>query len=487
MAMHNERRILVNTATLGSGEIAGQLANFILVVSFARSFGSGALGHYSVSMAVGAIAGLFVSMGTNGFLIREISRDPAASRVFLGTLLPAQLALAAVAWLSASVVSMLLIGDPHAAAVVMATCGYQILCCLAALLLTPFQATERMLVSVTGWGGHRLLAMTLGLAAIGLGAGAGTVTLALVIGALALIVYAWIEGSRRFGRPALRFAPEEALKLFRVASPFFGLAALGVLYARGGMIILGALATPHAVGLYAVADRFMVAGGLAPTMFNAAVYPALSRVAHTSLADAKALAVRCLRLMLVGTLPLAAMLSIFSIDIVRLVFGPQYQDSSRVLQVLAWTLPIRGAQWLLASQLAAMDLQAALARSRLVGLCTFLALTPLMVLGLGYVGVAWAVLSCDGLQLALYWTLLRRTGAAPPCTFALLAPALASAVTLLAGAALSDLTLPLRLLGVSLVMAVGLWVSGAIRLHDLDFLRNVLSGKGSPQPGTISG
>lgn len=487
MAMRNERRILVNTATLGAGEIAGQLANFILVVSFARSFGSGSLGHYSVSMAVGAIAALFVSMGTHGFLVREISRDPAASRDFLGTLLPAQLVLAAVAWLSACGVSVLLIGDTHATAVVMATCGYQILCGLAALLLTPFQATERMLVSVIGLGGHRLLTMALGLAAIGLGADAGTVTLALVIGALALIAFAWLQGSRRFGRPALRFAPGEALKLFRVASPFFGLAAIGVLYARGGMIILGALATPHAVGLYAVADRFMVAGGLAPNMFNTAVYPALSRVAHTSLADAKALAVRCLRLMLVGTLPLATMLSIFSIDIVRLVFGPQYQDSSHVLQVLAWTLPIRGAQWLLASQLAALDQQAALARARLVGLCTFLALTPLLILGLGFVGVAWAVLSCDGLQLALYWTLLRKTESAPPCTFALLAPALASAVTLVAGAALSDLTLSLRLLGVSMVMAVGLWVSGAIRLHDLGFLRNVMAGEGVSQPETKPG
>jgi O-antigen/teichoic acid export membrane protein len=151
--MHNERHILANTAILGAGETVGQLANFILVVSFARSFGSGTLGHYSVSMAVGAIAALFVSMGTHGLLIREISRNPASGRDFLGVLMPAQMVLASVAWLTACGVSVLLIGDTHAAAVVMATCGYQILCCLAALLLTPFQATERMLVSATGWGG----------------------------------------------------------------------------------------------------------------------------------------------------------------------------------------------------------------------------------------------------------------------------------------------------------------------------------------------
>lgn len=485
--MHNERRILLNTTILGGGEIAGQLANFLLVVSFARSFGSGTLGHYSVSMAVGAIAALFVSMGTHGLLIREISRDPAAGRDFLGTLIPAQAVLAAVAWATASGVGLLLIGDARAADVVLATCGYQILCGLAALLLTPFLATEQMLVSVTGWAGHRLLMMALGLAAIWLGAGAGTVTLALVISALTFIAYAWIRVSRRFGRPSLRIAPKEATDLFRVASPFFGLAAIGVLYSRGGMIILSALATPSAVGLYAVADRFMVAGGLAPNVFNTAVYPALSRLAHTSLSDAKSLAVRCLRLMLVGTIPLATMFTIFSTDIIRLVFGPHYRDSSQVLQVLAWTLPIRGAQWLLGSQLIAMNRQAELARARLAGLCTFLVLTPLLILGAGYAGVAWAALGCDGLQLALYWVLLKRTGSAPAVTLPLLAPAFASAFTLASGAALSDLTLPLRLLGASSVMTIGLWVTGAIRLHDLEFLRNVMSGKGSPQPETKPG
>ncbi|MGZ8463398.1 MAG: oligosaccharide flippase family protein, partial [Candidatus Deferrimicrobiaceae bacterium] len=344
--MRNERRILLNTGMLGGGEIVGQLSNFVLVASFARAFGAGTLGHYSVSMAVGAIAALFVGMGTQGYLVREISRDPSAARGFVETLLPVQSLLAVVAWLAACGVSLLLIGDSRAAGVVAATCGYQILHGLAALLLTPFLATERMLVAVTASWGHRLLMMSLGLAAIWLGADAGTVTLALVVSALVFLVYSWIHLSRGYGRPALRLSPGKALELFRRATPFFGLAALAVLYGRGGMIILSVLVSSSAVGIYAVADRFMVAGRLIPTMFSAAAYPAISRVGHASFEDAKTLVVRCLRLMLLGTIPLATMLAVFSTDIVLLVFGPQYRDSSRVLQVLAWTLPVRGSQWL---------------------------------------------------------------------------------------------------------------------------------------------
>ena len=481
--MSNERRILFNTAMLGAGEGLGQLTNFVLVISFARAFGADIFGQYSVSMAVGAVAALFVGLGTQPLLIREISRNPASSGVLLGVLIPAQVVLAVVAWLVACEVSALLIGDTRALAVVMATCGYQILLRLATLLLTPFQATEQMQASVIGQLGHRLLTLAFGLTAIWLGASAGTVALALVFGALALIAFAWVQGAHLFGRPALRFAPREALGLFRLAAPFFGLAALGVVYARGGLIMLSALTTQSAVGLYAVVDRFMFAAALAPGAFNSAVYPALSRLARTSAVDAMVLFVRCLRLVTVGTVPLATMLTIFAGDIIGLIFGPQFLAATLALQVLAWTLPLRGVQWLLGSQLAALDKQSALARARTVGLCAFLTLTPLLILGMGFVGAAWAVLICDGLQLGLYWRLLKSAKSAPALTMPFLAPALAAMTTLGVSAMLLHLSLPLRLLGVCLAMGISVWATGAIRRQDLVFVRNLVNSReGLPDP-----
>jgi O-antigen/teichoic acid export membrane protein len=145
--------------------------------------------------------------------------------------------------------------------------------------------------------------------------------------------------------------------------------------------------------------------------------------------------------------------------------------------VLAWTLPIRGAESLLGSQLAAMNQQAALARARLAGLCFFLVLSPLLILSRGYVGAAWAVLVCDTAQLILYWWLLKKARAAPALAGSFLAPAAAAAATLVTSGLLTDVKLTMRLMAVVLVMAAGMWGFGAIRLHDLRFLRALLSGK----------
>jgi O-antigen/teichoic acid export membrane protein len=341
-----------------------------------------------------------------------------------------------------------------------------------------------MLVSASCSLLHRVVTLVAGLTALWLGASAGTVALAFIVGGLSLIALAWIQMSRRCGQPLLRLSMPEALRLYRLSVPFFSVAALSAIYARGVMIMLGALGSSQAVGTYAVADRLMVPLGLGPNMFNSAVYPALARVAHRSLAEAGALFARCLRLLLVAAIPIAALTMIFAADIVGGFFGAAYLGAVPVVQVLAWTLPIRGAQTLLGSQLAAIDQRSteARARARLAGLCLFLVLSPLLIHARGIVGAAWAVLICDAVQTGLYWGLLRRARAVPALASSFLAPAAAAAVTLAASALLPDWGLKLHLAAVVLVLSAAMWGLGAIKLHDLRFLRAMLTGHVASPP-----
>jgi O-antigen/teichoic acid export membrane protein len=475
--MSNERRILVNTAVLSVSETASQLANFVLMIAFARTFGAKTLGHYSVAMAVGAVAAVFVSFGTQGMLIREFGRDSTHASATLGVLIPIQTLLAVIAWLLACIVTDALIGDTAATALVMAVCGYQILLCLASLLLVPLQAKELMHWSAGGNLAHRLVILLIGLAVIRFGGSAAGVGLSQIVGALCLIVFAWVQGSRRFGRPTLRYAPAQALTLFCRASPFFGVNALSIIYARGPLIVLSALVVSRSVGLYAAADRFMVAAALASTMFNSAAYPTVVRVSHGSIRDATALTARCVRIQLAFSFPIAILVTIYADNIVGLCFGSSYLGAAKALQVLVWSLPIRGAQGLLASLLTAMDQQAGLARSRAVGLCAFAVLAPVLILSLDYVGAACAVLLCDALQFALYWSLLRKEHADPPLTKAVLAPGSAVALTAAVSGAIEHLYPPARLIMIILVLTAGMFALGAVRPHDLRFLLALIMPK----------
>lgn len=410
------RRILVNASALSVAEGLGQLANFVFVISFARTFGATQMACYSVAMAAGAIAALLMTLGTPALLVREFSRDRTRISEWLGVLLPVQGVLALLAWLAATAITVLLVGDHRAFMLSLVICGYQVVLRLAAVLNTPLVANEKMVQTSIANVAYRFFTLALGLGAIHFGAGAGLVASTFVIGALIYLVVVWQQSCRLFGRPAFRWAPREALGLFKRSAPFFGIAAFAVIYARGAVIVLGAMATPHVVGLYAAADRVMVAVALAPTMLGSAVYPALTRVAARSRAEVRALCGRSVLLMLAATLPLAVFFTLFAHRLIAILFGPPYLDAAPALQILTWTLPVVGVQSLLGSQLVAVNEQHALARARLSGLTLFAVLSLVLVWKFSFPGAALAVLISDTVLLLCYLTILLKVKAAP--TFA---------------------------------------------------------------------
>lgn len=408
-----ERRILLNASALSVAEGLGQLANFVFVISFARTFGATQMAYYSVAMASGAIAALFMTLGTQGLLVREFSRDRTRVAEWLGVLLPVQGLLALGSWLVATAITVLLVGDSRAISVALAICAYQILLRLAVVLNTPLVADEKMVRISAANVACRVLTLVLGLLAIHYGAGAGLVAWTFVAGAVMYFAVAWRQNFKRFGQPAFRWAPREASNLFKLSAPFFGIAAFAAIYARGAVIMLSAIATPHAVGLYAAADRLMVAVALVPTMLGSAVYPALTRVAARSRMEVRALCGRSVLLMVITTLPLAIVFTLFAHRLISVLFGPLYQEAAPALQILTWTLPIVGVQSLLGSQLMAVNQQHVLARARLSGLTLFVTLSPLLIWKFGFRGAALAVLVSDTALLFHYLAILLKVKAAP--------------------------------------------------------------------------
>jgi PST family polysaccharide transporter len=475
------RRILRNTTVLTVAQALAQLANFILIVGFARTYGATALGHYSVAMAVAAVAGLFVNGGTNGLALREISRDPRVGREWVGVLLPIELCLAVGAWLVAAVASLFLIEDTGATAIVLTVCGYQVLLRPTSLLQTQLQAGERMSASASADLVHRAVSLTAGLTAMALRAPPAAVGLALVAGAASSLVVAWVAVGHYLGRPRLRFAPGAAWALFRRSSPFFGFAAMAVIHARAATLLVGLLTTTRSVAAYATADRLMVATWIGPNMFNAALQPVVTRIAGSCWSDAEGLAARGARLLSLCTIPLAALVMIFASDVVFLVFGRGYEEAVPVLRVLAWTLPLGSLRTLLAAEIVALDRQGTLARARALELVTFLLACALLILGFGPFGAAWAVLLGEALHLALCHAILKRERVAPPLVRSSWAPAVAALATVGVGSLLTEVDVATRVTVVLAFLGLAMWSTGAIRRGDLRYVRTLLRHVDAPR------
>lgn len=477
--MQTERRILTNTAVLGLGEAVGQIAGFVFVVLCARAYGAGILGWYSLGMAAGAIAAVVVKFGTQGRLLRALARRPEESAARIAGALPYQAGASALAWLVIVAVVFVFVTEPVGRRVISAVGGYHVTLAVTGLLLLPFVARQIMWPASLASAVQRIVVLLCAAPLIALGFSIDTVILAFPLTAILVTVVAFVA-ARSFLGDALAWAPnslEVQRGLYAEGLPFFGTNVLTVLHARLGLLMIAPLAGEESTGLYAAADRLVVVFGILQALFMSAVHPAFLRLAGTDRDRALELAQRCMRLLLVLTIPLAGLAVIFSRDIVLFAFGPAFEPSAPVLVVLAIALVVRGVNGLRTSQAVAIGLEHAVFRARAAAVLLFTIAAVIAIVLAGALGLAAAMLlSSLAYAVGLRRVLVRERFAADAVSVSL-KPIVAVLAGALVNLALDGAALPLRAACVAASILVAVFALGVVRGHDLRYLRAMMAQK----------
>jgi O-antigen/teichoic acid export membrane protein len=401
--MRIERRILLNTAMLGVGEVVGQLANFAFVVLFARRFGVEIFGWYSFAMALGASLAPFVSLGGVTYVTRELAREPACAGALFGALRPVQLASGIGVWLAMALIAVASGVDSREMHVIVIVGAYHVLMRMTALYLLPSVARQQLLGTAVVGGGHRVLVALLASVALLLGAGASVALLAMPVAAMLSLIAAWAYARGDIAVSSSSHESIDRIELLRASLPFLGTAVLAAVYTRGGLLLLTGLRGDMATGLYSVADRLLVPIYMVTGTFVAAVFPALARLSAEP-ARMRELGRRCVRLIMLATIPLATLLAIFAADVTTILFGKQAISAAPVLAMLAPLAVARSVSslWLAHCAAVGAESRAAIAKGRAV-LYSFV-LAGLGIIAFGPTGLALATVLTE---FYLAWCLRR--------------------------------------------------------------------------------
>lgn len=473
--MHVERRILLNTVVLGSGELVGQLANFGFVVLLARRFGVEIFGWYAFAMALGAVLSPLVSLGGITFLTRELARHPDRAGPLIAAMRPVQLTSGFLVWLVMALVALVIDIPAREALVVVIVGTYHVLQRAAALFLAPSMARQQMSLPAVVGGGHRVIFAALAAIAIFLGFDAPAVLVAMPVAALSSLVVAWLYGRRGSQAPAGSMEAVSRSALIRASLPFLGTALLAVIYNRGGILLLTALRGEVATGLFSVADRLLVPIWMITGTFVSAVFPALARLAEDR-DRMREIGQRSTRLLLLVTIPLATLLAVFAPDVTTIVFGPALRSAAPVLATLAPLAVARSMSnlWMWHCVAVGDERAATLAKSRAV--IGFFVLATAGILIAGAMGLAIAILSAELLLAANLRRILKGHGQCEPLWPAARGVIAGAACAVLVAVLLPALALSGRVAVVVGTMAIAMVLFGAIQGHDLRFFLGILRG-----------
>lgn len=483
--MQVERRVLGNALTLGVGAIIGQLANFGFVILVARGFGREVFAQYALSMVIGGLACLMVSFGSISLLTRCSAQDLTRSIEMLKSVLPIQVGIAILVWIL--VVAAALLFSPTVENLVILGCivAHHIILRITGVLLAYLHGQERMQTVAAVKVGRSIVMLAAGTALAFTTGNALAGISAMPMTALLFLFYTNGKLKGLIGPVGWRWDPAGAWAVAKQAFPFFLIIAVTAACDRLGPLMLSAIQNPDALATYASGERIITAAAILYTMLTAASVPAASRFALSDRERFTRLANRITRLVCLAMLPVATLLFLFSDDIIVLMFGREFVTSAPVLRIVAWILVVRGINSVQEMAAVSASRQRDVLLTRGVGLAMIMMLGPLLIWKFGATGLAWVTLAAESTYAAALHLRLWRLG----ISLSLLRPAaatlIACAVALAAGKLSQDLGLPARVAVVGLSIVAGLWIFGAVRSHDLRYLRSILKTKRSDhlEPG----
>ena len=473
------RKIARNTIYFTTGKILGDLCGFIFLVYFARVFGAGALGKYTFSMALAGLLSIFISMGMNTCMTREVSKDLQQEPRYISNILLTQAILAILVWGLIVTIALLFSADSETAMILVIIGLYQVLYKLTMVFHTQFMVHEAMQYPALLELSHKLIILVFGGLIIWITRDPVLALATYPLGALLMLLVAAVISFSLYGRlivqPDLKFISN----LIRRAFPFFILLVLSVIFDRIGLIILTTMQGEFDTGIYSASDR-LVATMLQPVaIFGAIILPVMSRL---SVADSERLVnlyETCIKLVVGLLLPLSTFLFLLAEELVLIVYGDMFTEAVEVLKILSWLLLVGGVSVVASTMMMAINHEHELLRAKFFIVAGYIVACLMVIPLYSYIGLsivkllAFAAISfyClyylrDRMPLSRIWDSIR----AP------LFSSLVAAVIYIFATGIEVWARAIVLLVSYIVMMCFL---RAIRLQDLAYLKRVLLGQSS--------
>lgn len=403
------RIILWNSLVLTAGSWGGRLVSFLFTVYVVRGLGESEWGKYAMVIAFAGLFGVFFEWGVTQYLQREVARDPSAAKDLFWNVVALRLILALIGIISISGLAFVLGYELSlVTGMFMFACTF-----LLAAFLAPMEAlltgNERFdlatLVELTGQFLNILAALLL--LKFGLG------FMALIIASFMVMpiqigMAAWLIQRSGIGWPFPRIRPAMWSLLFQKAFPF-GFTSIALTFNYNvDTVILSRFHSPAVVGWYNVAYRLVFNFYSVVEGVYTALKPSMAREHAIDPERVQRWVWSIVRLVGLGSLPVAFAVSILSPQLIALLYGEAYAPSAKILQILIWDLPLVMFNALCGNITAAIRLERPAAWiygiSTAIGTILYLIFIP----SYGAQAAAMITVLADGICAVLFFVLLQQ-------------------------------------------------------------------------------
>ena len=270
-----------NARVLAAAGLVAKLAGVAVAVVLARGLGETEFGRYVVAIAFASLLGVFVELGTGGYLVREGARKPEllGRTTGLVLVLRGSFGLAAVA---VAVLLPALLGYERTTSVAIALfTAAAALRALGTTFLSALQALERLADVAAVQAQQAVVGALAAASVIALGGDLIAVSWAAVAVAAVSVPWSW-RRLHAAGAGPLELRVRGVRDALPVVASFSGVVFFTTAVTHVDSLLVNAFEGDDATGLYGAAYRVLLALYFIPTVYSTALIRSLTLLASTN-------------------------------------------------------------------------------------------------------------------------------------------------------------------------------------------------------------
>ena len=336
--MSKIQTIFKNMSWLLISQIIASVCGFLWTILMARYLGVSNYGILGFAVSVSGILAIIDDLGISAHIVRHVATDNESAPKYLGNIIPFKAILAVINLIVTPIILVLLNLDTYTIFITLLFTIEIIFKSYTNSLFGVFQAFEKG--KYQGIGNILMNMSTFLFILISIYADLGLVGISIsyILANLLSFIYTYYVLNKHIVKPKYELDWEFCKKITLLSLPFAVTGILYTIYYSIDLVMLTKLVGSYANGIYNATYKLISVLTLFYSVYTAVIFPVMSKFFKN---DKKLLLIsyeKSIKYLMLAIIPIATGTVLYSLDIIQLIYGHQYDQAAPVLSILIWTV-----------------------------------------------------------------------------------------------------------------------------------------------------
>lgn len=336
--MSRVQTMFKNMSWIAISQVVASICGFIWTILITRYLGVTNYGIFGFATSLTGMLAVTVDFGISNHIVRHVSTDNDSAPKYLGNVIPLKSIFAVGTFILSLIILILLKSDEITITVTLLLTIEIIIKSFIGLFNGSFQAFEEAKYQGIANTILSIILLIFILISIFTDLGIYGISISYIFANLITLAYLYCTFTKRITSPKFEFDVEFCKNTTLKSIPFAIIGILFSIYYSIDSVMLTNLVGNYATGIYTAASRLILVLTIFYSVYGAVVFPLMSKFYEN---DAKLLLIsfeKSIKYLMLILIPIATATMFYSLDIIQLIYGHEYDASSSVISILIWTV-----------------------------------------------------------------------------------------------------------------------------------------------------